>query len=382
MIKNFRVVHLPSTVGGNPQSLSRHLRGLGIQSESWAFTQNYFGYDTDKIITSSRSRLLREFAKIIALRYIFKFDIIFFNFGTSLYTPFLTVSSSYKNSRRKTFLGTCHAKYSHLMASFEIFLLNFLKKPIFIQYQGDDARQGDFCISEFPITFANRVEVGYYSEASDEAKRKRIEFYSRHAKKIYALNPDLLHVLPLNAEFLPYSHISLSEWSPVFNQTDDRPLRIGHAPSHRLVKGTDLILKAVEQLKKNGYEFEFVLVEGKSNKEAKEIYKTIHVLIDQLFAGWYGGLAVEAMAMGKPVVAYIRPDDLQFVPAAMAADLPIIEAQPHNIYRTLVKVVTMPRLELLNLAKKSRQYVEKWHDPVKIAQRIESDMKIAIGAVL
>ncbi len=100
-----------------------------------------------------------------------------------------------------------------------------------------------------------------------------------------------------------------------------------------------------------------------------------------LDAGWYGGLAVEAMAVGKPVVVYIRPDDLRFVPVAMAADLPIIEAQPQNIYETLVKIVTMPRLELLNLAMKSREYVERWHGPVNIAQRIKVDMNVAIEAV-
>jgi hypothetical protein len=33
----------------------------------------------------------------------------------------------------------------------------------------------------------------------------------------------------------------------------------------------------------------------------------------------------------------------------------------------------MPRSELLALAKKSREYVEKWHDPLKIAQEIKDD---------
>ena len=54
--------------------------------------------------------------------------------------------------------------------------------------------------------------------------------------KIYALNPDLLHVLPGCAEFLPYSHIDLSEWTPVYPTRSNHPLRIGHAPSHRAVK--------------------------------------------------------------------------------------------------------------------------------------------------
>ena len=102
------------------------------------------------------------------------------------------------------------------------------------------------------------------------------------------------------------------------------------------------------------------------------------VVVDQLFAGWYGGLAVEAMALGKPVIAYLREEDLHFIPTAMREDLPIIRSEPDVIYQTLEGVLTMPRLELLDLAKRSRAYVEKWHDPVEIAKRIKYDMEIAL----
>jgi len=169
----------------------------------------------------------------------------------------------------------------------------------------------------------------------------------------------------------------LNEWQPCFTQMETRPLRIGHAPSHRGVKGTELILKALESLEIQGFPFELVLVEGLSNAEAKERYKTVDVLVDQLYAGWYGGLAVEAMALGKPVIAYIRNDDLQFLPMGMREDLPIINAQPGNIQVVLQQVLQMNRSELLQLAKRSRAYVEKWHDPVRIAERIKADIEQA-----
>jgi hypothetical protein len=201
----------------------------------------------------------------------------------------------------------------------------------------------------------------------------------QYCHKIYALNPDLLHVLPKRAEFLPYSHISLSEWTPVYSQLDDRPLRIGHAPSHRGVKGTDLIIAAVGRLQAVGYKFEFVLIEGLSNLEAKERYKSIDVVVDQLFAGWYGGLAVECMALGKPVLAYIREDDLVFIPEQMRDDLPILNVTPDTIEQGLMQILEMPREELYRLAKRCRGYVEKWHDPIAIAQRIKHDIVEAMG---
>ena len=41
----------------------------------------------------------------------------------------------------------------------------------------------------------------------------------------------------------------------------DRPIRFGHAPSHRGVKGTDLIMEAFEKLGKENI-FEFILIEN------------------------------------------------------------------------------------------------------------------------
>lgn len=378
-MKKIKVIHLPTNVGGNPQGISKHLNKMGVVSQTWTFERNYFGYPADKIIKKNgQSFIVGELKRILALSYIYKADVIFYNYGSGMFRPFMGINSK-KYSGIKSIFFYVYSFYSRLMANFEVELCQFFNKPIFIQYQGDDARQGDFCKANFKITFASRVDDNYYYPSSDRAKRKSIEFYAKKTSKIYALNPDLLHVLPESAEFLPYSNISLNEWVTNFNQLEDRPLRIGHAPSHRAVKGTELILDTLDDLKLAGFKFELVLIEGLSNVDAKEIYKTIDVLIDQLFAGWYGGLAVELMALGKPVIAYIREEDMHFLPEQMRADLPIIQAEPNTLREVLKTILRMPRTELLEIAKRSRTYVEKWHDPIKIAQRIKADMQSALN---
>jgi glycosyltransferase involved in cell wall biosynthesis len=377
-----KVIHLPSTVGGNPQGISRHLRELGIDSKTWTLVQNYFAYPSDYVILNeSDSIFKKDLKKSFALRYIFQFDIVFFNFGTGLYDPYYETINTANLAKHKKAYVVFYNYFNRFLGRVEVKLLKWLNKPIFIQYQGDDARQGDYCLQNFQITIANRVGPEYYNKDSDDLKRKRIKFYSSYAHKIYALNPDLLHVLPESASFLPYSHISLSDWSPQFTQKEDRPLRIGHAPSHRAAKGTDLVIDAIEKLKREGYNFELVLIEGLSNSDAKEIYKTIDVLIDQLFAGWYGGLAVEAMALGKPVIAYIRQNDLKFIPKQMSEDLPIVRAEPSTIYDVLKQILNLSRDQLLDKAMLSRQYVEKWHNPITIAKQLKHDMDIAIEKI-
>jgi hypothetical protein len=363
-------------VGGNPQGLSRVLTDLGFRSESWALQQSSFGYLADKVIWSERDGLIiQELKRIAALTYVFRFDAVCFNFGSGLF-PHRQVVTHHKNKPVPVWIRRLFRIYIKIMARLEMALLRLRRIPMFIFYQGSDARQGDFCIKNFEITYASRVGEETFNLTKDRATRDSIRFYSGYAKKIYALNPDLLHVLPTSAEFLPYSHIDLGEWRPVSKvRTSDETLRVGHAPSNRAIKGTDIVCRVVEKLQRNGYPVELILIEGITNEQAKRCYEAVDIFVDQLFVGWYGGLAVEAMALGKPVIAYIRDEDLRFLSSEMAEELPIIRATPDTIQSVLKSVLAMPRPELLKLAKCSRAYVERWHDPVVIAERIKEDIE-------
>lgn len=177
---------------------------------------------------------------------------------------------------------------------------------------------------------------------------------------------------------MPYSHISLTDWSPAYaHEADNSPLRIGHAPTHRGVKGTNQFLAALEVLRAEGLAFELVLVEGETQAQAKARYATTDVVFDQLYAGWYGGLAVEVMALGKPVMVYLRDEDLQFIPPEMRADLPFIRAAHHNLVDDLRALLRTPRRQLVQAGKQARAYVEKWHNPAHIAQRVLADIREA-----
>ena len=117
-------------------------------------------------------------------------------------------------------------------------------------------------------------------------------------------------------------------------------------------------------------DFECVLGETLTPDQARRQYERADLLVDQLLAGWSGALAVELMALGKPVICYLREGDLRFLPAAMRADLPLIHAQPATIYDVLKQWLTAGRNDLAARGKQSRQYVERWHDPQKIAVRL------------
>ena len=80
-----------------------------------------------------------------------------------------------------------------------------------------------------------------------------------------------------------------------------------------------------------------------------ENYESLDVLIDQLFAGWYGGIAVELMSL-ETCVSYIRESDLGFIPTKMKEELPIIKSSPDDIYQTIKQVIQMNKSDLRKIS--------------------------------
>lgn len=375
-----RVLHAPSSVGGNPQALSLALKALGVDSTSLVVSQNYLSYGADVVLhRPGGSFLLREVKRVWAvLFYLPRFDVIHYNAGTTVASAYGLDFPMAGQRDASSVLRFLYAGYLRALQKLELFLVTTMRKAVFVTYQGDDARQGDYSLQHFAISIAAQVEPGYYDAVSDQFKRNNILLLSSVAQGVYAVNPDLLHVLPPQARFVPYSLFFMTDWIPVYSQAEPRPLRIVHAPSHRKVKGTALILKAFANLKDRGYKFDVLLVEGLSNAEARKVYESADLLVDQLFAGWYGGLAVELMALGKPVLVYLRDGDLHFLPPEMRRELPCIQVTADTVEQELQRVLDMPRAALVELGKRSRAYVERWHDPLKIAADIKRDYEAAL----
>ena len=371
-----RVLHCPYNITGNPFYLAQAERELGLQSRAVTFTEHAFRYPIDEVLLRpGQSKDALELSRWRLLwRAIRDFDVIHFNFGCTIMPgPRDEIPKGYN-----PLIRLIYNSYARLFHLADLPLLKRLGKGIFITYHGDDARQGDYSLAHFDITFAREVDSAFFNAASDAQKRRDIAFVARYVDRIYALNPDLLHVLP-GGEYMPTASVDPRTWQPVFPSSNDtnKPFTILHAPSNRAVKGTKYVLEAVERLRAEGLSLELLLIENVSHAEARRAYEKADLLVDQLLAGWYGVLAVELMALGKPVICYIRQEDLVFLPTEMRAELPIINATPFNITETLRKWVTTSREELAEKGRQGRKYVEHWHDPIRIATRLKSDYENA-----
>ena len=272
--------------------------------------------------------------------------------------------------------------YAGLFELRDVALLKRLDKAVFVTFQGDDLRQGDFCERHFGPAFVRELPAGYYTPETDARKRWRAAKLARLVDGMYAVNPDLMTLLPPVAKFLRYGHIDPRAWTytppPPPPPTDDGPLVI-HAPTHRGVKGTRFVLEAVDKLRAEGVRFRFQLIEGLPRAEARRLFERADLLIDQLWLGWYGGIAVELMALGRPVVCNIRDDGLKFLPPEMAAELPLIRAEPATLVAVLREWLTARRNELARVGEESRRYVERWHDPRDVARGLLADYMTAVS---
>lgn len=369
-----RIVHVPRNIGGNAKGLSDAMRVLGASSFSISFAQDKYGFSSDfDAVTNGDSLVISELRRLVTIpRVLANFDIIHYNAGSTMSMPSLPPGFTVRRLVSPTYwtrLG-----HSILMSSVEIAelgLAKMLRRRLFVTFQGDDARQGDVSRHLFRESIAHHVGDNYYSTAGDKFKRRRIRRFKHFGVKMFALNPDLLHVLPDDAEFLPYTNADLNGPIDIRDRTQliesrTRPV-IVHAPSDRMAKGTDVIESLMVELQAEGFKFEFRLIENTPNSVARRIVETADLLIDQLYAGWYGGIAIEAMNAGVPVLCYLREDDLEFIPSDMSRNLPVINVTTETLKSGMIEFLVSTRKERRLLSEKCRAYVETWHSSGRVA---------------
>ena len=348
-----RVLHCPTDTGNQAWVLSRAERALGLESDVMVFRDSWLGYQLSYNLGMNLRRPMWSIAKLLwffqeAIR---KYDVFHFNFGSSFIPQAIDL------------------KWFELC---DLALLKRLGKGIVVTYNGSDARQGDYCAEHYSISPYEPHCEQPRDKKKDALKRRRIEKFGRYADVVFALNTDLLRVLPAKTEFLPYASVDLREWRPTLTKRDNRcKVRIVHASTHRRgEKGTGYIIEAVDRLRGEGHQVELEIVQNVPHSKVRSVYENADIAVDQLLTGWYGGFAVEMMALGKPVVSYIRNEDLGVVPKRMRMDMPIIRAEPDTIYNVLASTIRNESARQMQ-GRRGREYVERWHDPIKIAARMK-----------
>jgi len=215
---------------------------------------------------------------------------------------------------------------------------------------------------QFPLLRALRKKSIFHYLGSDIRGKSRDELaYGTRADAEIVGSYDAIRWVP-HAHVIPPG-LDLREFDPVPPSDNPRPLVV-HAPSDREKKGTAEVIAALE-----GLDVDLDIVEGVPHEEARARYARADIVVDQLRAGWHGVFALESMALGKPVVTYLKPDVVEKSAEGYGIRIPIVPTTADTLARDIEPLVAQPALRK-ELGAKSRAYVEQVHDIDRVADRL------------
>jgi glycosyltransferase involved in cell wall biosynthesis len=212
---------------------------------------------------------------------------------------------------------------------------------------------------QFPLLRALRKKSVFHYLGSDiRGKTPEQLAFGKRADAEIVGSYDAIRWVP-EAHVIPPG-IDLRPFTPTPPSDSPRPLVV-HAPSNREKKGTRYVIEACEQLN-----VELDIVEGVPHEEARDRYRRADIVVDQLNAGWHGVFALESMALGKPVVTYLKPDVVERSAEGYGVRIPIVPATKETLVHALRPLVEQPALRR-EIGAASRTYVEQVHDIDRVA---------------
>ena len=328
----------------NNKYWSKAMREIGFESET--FTFDYYKNinersDWDRILSEEYKWSVRYFKPFIAfLESLFKYDIFFI-------------------SCDGFFIGD-----SPIKATQAFFFRLANKKTVLLSY-GSDAyvyRR----VRALPTLHA--LQLSYPVAARcQQAICRRIDYWVEHADAVipgfkYGDGFGRWDVLVPNKIVIDLNKVKKSNRASLANGIDGEVL-VCHAPNHRGFKGTEFIVRAVQELAAEGLKVNLLLVENQPNSEVLRILREdADILIEQIICVGFGMNGLEGMASGVTTISNLEDSSL-LTPLrrwSFLDECPIVSACPENLMEVLRNLVTRPELRSV-LGRCGREYAEKYH---------------------
>ncbi len=259
-----------------------------------------------------------------------------------------------------------HYTVTNIPGDLDLRYIALLKKPRLVEFWGTEIRDPSLAGRDNPHLRNLTGSGGAYaisSRSSLDIQRR----FSRLGFECLIPGPEMFDYL--RPEFFPSpfrteASLLLSEFKPRFPDPEKRRPLVVHIPSRPEVKGTGHVLSAVERLSKR-MDFEFRLIQGMPHREVLAHMAESDVVLDQFIIGSYGTVTLEAMALGKPVMCYIKPSLL----ARLPSEIPVVSADPDNLESVLETLLKDGPLRS-QTGRLGRSYVERHHDAHQVARQL------------
>lgn len=336
-----KILLAPMNFAAMPVTLTKALRARGYEAAHIQYTggqQNALAYDLDRTV-NIRGPEGRINIQMKALEDTLAEGFDIFHFWN-----------------RSLFFQTDYGGVSGI----DLPLIKARGRKIAYRFTGFDLRLPSRDMAVNPHSPFRYDQTPFFDEATVMAYQ---DFLREYVDRFIVQDPEMGQFFP-EAEIIPRA-LDLSQWAYQGVERKERPLVV-HAPTNGDAKGTKFVLAAVQELKARGLAFDFKLIQKMPHAEAKMVYQSADIIVDQILIGATGVLTLEAWALGKVAVVNLRRD--LFEPFYETNDLPVVNANPDNIVEALEGAIKDVDLRL-ELSRKGRALVEKRHDIDQVIDR-------------
>lgn len=139
------------------------------------------------------------------------------------------------------------------------------------------------------------------------------------------------------------------------------------------IKCSHIYRPLIEKLRQGGSDLALIEPTDVPNRDVRFLQVQADIFLDMLTYGWFGATAREGLMLGKPVIAYIRPewlDSLRCEIPDYADELPIVRATPETVESVLRDLIEHPE-KRHEIGERSRRFAVKWHSCQAGAQRFD-----------
>ena len=344
-----KVLHLPVNIASQVSITVRALRDIGVDARGLVLNNNAIQESEDLEtfeVVSRRRHPVRGFIQSLPWWYAVQSairwaDVVHWHFGAAGLPRYLDLQWA-----------------------------RLLNKPGVVEFWGSDIRIAEIESQDNPY-YAEARRRGQYQIPDQRAnsRKRQLHFAKAGFECIIGrlmqpyIQPDLF---PESKLHFVLGRVFLPDYPPRYPSAKQARPVIAHSPSRPLEKGTPAVLAAVEMLRER-FDFEFHQITGITHSRAVQMVSECDIFVDQLISGMHGVAALEAMALGKPVVCYIKPSVISQYPP----DFPIVNANQDNLAQVLGSLLEDEQRRH-EIGRQSRAYVEKYHDAHQIARQLVS----------
>ena len=350
----------PCEIAGYYSNLSKGFESIGLSSDFYTYQNHPFNYGGE----SEPDFLLHLIKSLYINRQ--KYNSLFIVIPTMLVLEIMKLLFFFKIIRKYDVLIFGFGQTLTRFTKFELIMYRIFKKKVICNIlHGSEARppymDGTYQSKDGKVV----PSIIKYKKISKTIE-KNVSTISKYSDIVIAAPYNASQFV--NKEFINHFQIGLPiSWPKNSNQEEiygknSHSIKILHSPSHPAVKGTSIIITAINNLKNKGYDIDFIILENMPNSKVIEEIKKCDFIVDQLYSDTpLAGFSTEAAWFGKPAVVggYGLENLKDYVNKNMWPPSKI--CHPDKIEETIEELIkdTKQRIEL---GVEARNFVrEKWN---------------------